>query len=52
MKGLRGHLGAPLSETDDRAAAHRVVALARKHRYRWRREDIRKWADEVAGKRA
>lgn len=47
MKGLRAHLGAPLSEADDRAAAHRVVALARAHRYRWRRDNFRQWAGKV-----
>lgn len=49
---LMGVLAAPLeadiSDADERAIAHRVVALARECRYRWRRDDIRTWANEVA----
>ncbi len=52
MKGLQAPLGTVLGEAEEKAVAHRVVVLARKHRYPWRRDDFRQWASEVAGKRA
>lgn len=52
MKGLQVPPGNVLGEAEEKAVAHRVVALAHKHRYVWRRDHFRKWASEVAGKRA
>lgn len=48
MKGHQPPLGAALTEADDKATARRVVAIAREQGYRWRRDDFRKWADEVS----
>jgi hypothetical protein len=51
---LMGEFGAPmgteLSPKDEKAIPQHLAALARKYGYRWRRDDIRQWADEVAGK--
>ncbi len=41
-------LGMPRSEAEDRAAARRIVAVAREHRYPWRRDQFRAWAKDVA----
>ena len=52
MGDLLVPVGIERKEAEDKAAAHRIVALAREHRYRWRRDDFHQWAIEVAGKRA
>ena len=41
-------IGVVLTEPENKAAARRIVTLAREHGHRWRRPYFRKWADEVA----
>lgn len=41
-------MGGVRTDAEDKTAAHQIVALAREHRYHWRRDDFRMWASDVA----